>query len=70
MKKLLDNLEQPEPGEDLTAERTAALRTKAVGMGYDAAVVDAVLNDEAKKGKSSRATTGKRRGKGVVGGWV
>jgi len=37
----------PEPGEDLAAERAAALRSKAIGRGYDAAVVDAVLRDEA-----------------------
>ncbi|MEY5061771.1 MAG: hypothetical protein RIS45_1692, partial [Planctomycetota bacterium] len=49
----------PEPGEDLAAERAAALRSKAIGRGYEAAVVDAVLRDEAAaRGEVSPGSSG------------
>jgi len=49
----------PEPGEDLAAERAAALRSKAIGRGYEAAVVDAVLRDEAAaRGEASSGSSG------------
>lgn len=76
---------EDEPGEDLAAERAAALRSKYVGAGHDPTVVDAVLRDEAARsqpgsiappaaGKRSRprgvGPKGKVRGKGAIGGWV
>lgn len=65
-----DDDDTPEPGEDLAAERAAALRSKAIGRGYDATVVDAVLRDEAaaRGGEASAPVTSETAAKAPPAG--